>query len=315
MKVKKVLHVDENHPCLMEGLEALGFKNEVAYHTPVGELLKKIDQYEGLIIRSRFPVNQTFLKAATQLKFIGRVGAGLENIDLDYASSKNIQLVAAPEGNRNAVGEHTLGMLLTLTNKLRLGHQSIQKGQWLREQHRGWELEGKTIGIIGYGNMGNSFAQKLIGFDVNVICYDIKAGVGNQNAKQVSLATLQQNAHVISLHTPQTSQTQKMINRDFIAQMKNPFWLLNTARGSAVVTNDLVDGLKSEKILGAGLDVLEYESNSFTSIFDSDALPPALQYLLEANNVVLSPHVGGWTIESHQKLAATIVEKIKLLSL
>ena len=314
MNKKKILHVDQNHPCLIEGLEALGFSNEIAYETPVSEILKKIHDYSGLIIRSRFTIDQQFIDTAEKLQFIGRVGAGLENIDVNYAASKNIQLIAAPEGNRNAVGEHTLGMLLGLTNKLHPGHQAIQKGQWLREEHRGWELEGKTIGIMGYGNMGNSFAKKLSGFDVEVLCYDIKDNVGNKNAKQVSLKTLQEQAQVISLHTPQTPLTQKMIDADFIAQMHHPFWLLNTARGSAVVTADLVSGLKSGKVLGAGLDVMEYESKSFTSIFSSETLPSPLQYLLQAENVLLSPHVGGWTLESHRKLADTIVKKIRKLS-
>lgn len=313
MNSKKILHVDENHPCLIAGLEALGFKNDTAYHTPLEELLKKIDQYTGLIIRSRFPIDQQFIDAASQLAFIGRVGAGLENIDLDYAHSKNIHLIAAPEGNRNAVGEHALGMLLTLTNKLRLGHQAIQHGKWLREAHRGWELEGKTIGIIGYGNTGNSFAQKLSGFDVTVLCHDIKTDVGNNYAKQVSLKTLQEQSDVISLHIPQTPLAHRLIDHRFIAAMKKPFWFLNTARGSAVVTSDLVNGLKSGKVFGAGLDVLEYESKSFTSIFNSQNPPEPLKYLLQSENVLLSPHVGGWTVESHKKLAETIVEKVKKL--
>lgn len=313
MITKRILHIDENHPCLIEGLYDLGFENDIAYETPREEIEKNIAPYEGIVIRSRFPIDQSFLEKAKSLQFIARVGAGLENIDVSYAQKKGIYLVAAPEGNSNAVGEHALGMLLSLFNKLHQAHLSIQSGNWLREAHRGWELEWKTIGLIGYGNTGKSFAEKLKGFKVNVLCYDIKAGVGNENAKQVSLETLQKKSHVLSLHIPQNQETNGLINASFIKEMHHPFWFLNTARGKAVLTEDLVEGLKSGKILGAGLDVLEYESSSFHSIFSKTDRPKSLDYLLEAENVLLSPHVAGWTFESHRKLAETIVSKIKLL--
>ena len=313
MNPSKILHVDENHPLLLEGLEDLGYQNVLAYKTPLEELLNEIIQYEGMVIRSRFPIDKEFIDSAKNLRFIARVGAGLENIDLKYAQSKNIHLIAAPEGNRNAVGEHTLGLLLGLMNKLRLGHRSIQDGKWLRETHRGFELENKTVGIIGYGNTGKNFAQKLKGFSVRVLCHDILPNKGDDNATQVDLKTLMKEAQVLSLHIPQSTLTEEMINQNFISEMKHPFWFLNTARGKAVNTNDLVNGLKSGKILGAGLDVLEYESASFHSIFNAKNRPEALTYLLSADNVLLSPHVGGWTIESHQKLAQTILDKIKIL--
>ena len=309
----KVLHLEENHPALIEGLQALGFENDEAYTDSLDEILAKIDQYDGLIIRSKYPINEDFLSRAKKLKFIGRVGAGLENIDLKAVELRNIHLLNAPEGNRNAVGEHTLGMLLSLMNRLRAGDAAIRSGQWDRESHRGWELSGRTVGIIGYGNTGKSFAQRISGFEVETLCYDILDNLGDQFARQVSWEKLQSQCEVISLHIPQTPQTRRMIDKKFIADMTHPFWLLNTARGSAVVADDLVAGLKSKKVLGAGLDVLEYETRSFSSIFNEEELPPALQYLIEAENVLLSPHVAGWTRESHIKLATTIVEKVKKL--
>jgi len=316
MKKPKVLHVDENHPLLIEGLEKLGFENVIAYTASLEDLLPKLSQYQGLVLRSRFPIDQKVLDAATQLQFIGRVGAGLENIDLDYARSKNIHLIAAPEGNRNAVGEHALGLLLALMNKLRLGHEKIRKGEWLREAHRGWELEGKTVGLIGYGNTGKSFAKKLSGFNaVKVLCYDIKPDVGDSYAKQVTLEDLQEKTQVLSLHIPETKETLAMIDAAFIKRMQFPFWFINTARGKAVVTKDLVSGLKNGKILGAGLDVLEYESSSFHSVFSAPNPPEELDYLIQSERVLLSPHVAGWTEESHTKLAQTIVEKVKALGL
>jgi D-3-phosphoglycerate dehydrogenase len=181
----------------------------------------------------------------------------------------------------------------------------------LREENRGIELDGKTVGLIGYGNMGKSFAKKLRGFDVNVICYDIKPGVSDENCKQVSLSELQERVDVLSLHTPQTELTKNMVNTDFINGFKKSFWLINTARGTSVVTNDLVESLKAGKIIGAGLDVLEYEKTSFENLFSDDKMPEAFKYLINSENVILSPHVAGWTIESKGKLAQIIVDKIK----
>ena len=311
MRKPLILHVDENHPLLIKGLKDMGFENVIEYNTPLEKLIPNLKLYKGLVIRSRFPIDKKFLDLATNLKFIARVGAGLENIDISYADHKNISLIAAPEGNRNAVGEHALGMLLGIMNKLRMGHQNISKGLWLRELHRGYEIEGKTVGIIGYGNTGKSFAKKLTGFnDIEILCYDIKPNLGDKIAKQVSINELQSKAQIISLHVPETDQTIGMIDKNFISNMKHPFWLINTARGKAVVTKDLVDAIKSKKIIGAGLDVLDYESSSFNSVFNSDKEMNSLKFLIEADQVILSPHVGGWTVESHQKLAKTILNKI-----
>lgn len=311
----KILHLDTNHPLLIKQLNELGFQNHQEYTALKKDIETIISNYDGIIIRSRFTIDKTFLDAAKNLKFIGRVGAGLENIDCDYAEKKGVILISAPEGNSNAVGEHTLALLLSLFNKLNKADSEIRKGKWLREDNRGLELDGKTVGIIGYGNMGKAFAKKLRGFDVDVLCYDIKANVGDKNAKQVSLATFQEQVDVVSLHTPQTELTKKMVNSKFIQAFNKPFWLLNTARGKSVVTNDLVSALKTGKILGAGLDVLEYEKASFENLFknNDENMPEAFRYLIQAQNVILTPHVAGWTVESKEKLAQTIVDKIKAI--
>ncbi|MGB0879108.1 MAG: 2-hydroxyacid dehydrogenase [Polaribacter sp.] len=307
----KILHLDTNHPLLLNQLNDLGCINDEDDTSSKKEIEEKIHLYDGIIIRSRFSIDTHFLEKAKNLKFIARVGAGLENINREYAKKKGIKLIAAPEGNRNAVGEHCLAMLLSLFNKLNKADKEISNGKWLREENRGIELDGKVIGLIGYGNMGKSFAKKLRGFDVEVLCYDIKPKVGNENCTQVSLEEIQEKADVLSLHIPQTALTEKMINTDFISKFKKNFWLINTARGTSVVTKDLVTALRSGKILGAGLDVLEYEKSSFEHLFSDDKLPNAFKYLIKAENVILSPHVAGWTVESKQKLAQTIVDKIK----
>lgn len=306
----KILHLDTNHPLMIKQLAEKGFENHEDYTSSKMEIEKKIHLYDGIILRSRFSIDKSFLEKATNLKFIGRVGAGLENIDCEFAESKGIMLISSPEGNRNAVGEHTLGMLLVLLNKFKKVGKEIENGKWLREENRGWELDYKTVGIIGYGNMGKSFAKKLRGFDCKVICYDIKPDVGDENAEQVSLEEFFKQADVVSLHTPQTPQTLKMINTNFINQFSKPFWFLNTARGKSVVTEDLVKALKSGKILGAGLDVLEYEKSSFEDFFTEENLPSPFKFLLNADNVILTPHIAGWTIESKTKLAQVIVDKI-----
>ncbi|TCP28239.1 D-3-phosphoglycerate dehydrogenase [Tenacibaculum skagerrakense] len=307
----KVLHLDSNHPLLIQQLADLGYTNHEDYTSSKDQIETKIHEYDGIVIRSRFTIDKQFLDNATNLKFIGRVGAGLENIDCDYALQKNIELISAPEGNRNAVGEHALGMLLSLFNKLNKADKEVREGKWLREENRGIELDGKTVGIIGYGNMGKAFAKKLRGFDVEVLCYDIKPNVGDQNCRQISLEELQKKADVLSLHTPQTALTMNMVNESFINGFKNPFWLINTARGKSVVTKDLVAAIESGKILGAGLDVLEYEKKSFENLFTDTQMPEAFQYLINSEKVLLSPHVAGWTIESNEKLAQTIVDKVK----
>lgn len=322
----KVLHLDTNHPLLIEQLNLLGFQNDEDYTSSKRAVEEVIGDYDGLIVRSRFSIDQAFLEKAHHLKFIGRVGAGLENIDTAFAKSRDIFLASAPEGNRNAVGEHTLGMLLSILNKLNKADREVRSGKWDREGNRGHELDGNTVGILGYGNMGKAFAKKLRGFDVEVICFDIKGGVGDENARQVGIMELWQKSDILSLHLPEDETTIKMVDSEFLDAFQKPIWLLNTGRGKCVVTQDLVTALKAGKILGAGLDVLEYEKSSFENMFKAPKttmgsalpesgttadLPEAFQYLISSDNVVLTPHIAGWTLESKEKLAQTIVDKIK----
>lgn len=307
----KILHVEPNHPILAEELAALGHENDLAYEESYEAIADRIHQYEGLIIRSRIPVDQKLLDRAVQLKFIGRVGSGLENIEVEYARSMDIYVAAAPEGNRNAVGEHALGLLLTLLNKIHSADREVRSALWQREANRGEELDGKVVGIIGYGNTGKAFAKKLSGFDIEVICYDILGGVGDDNARQVGIMEFQQRAHVVSLHVPLTTITRGMVNTEFIQAFQHPFWLLNTARGACVDTEDLVLALEEGNVLGAGLDVLEYETSSLQGLESRKTIPAALDYLRGSERVVLTPHVAGWTIQSKEKLARTILEKFK----
>ena len=307
----RVLHLDTNHPLLIEQFNALGFTNDENYTASKIEIESIIHQYDGIVIRSRLPIDRQFLDKASNLKFIGRVGAGLENIDVKYAREKGIFLAAAPEGNRNAVGEHALGMLLSLFNKLNKADQEVRKGRWDREGNRGEELDGKVVGIIGYGNTGKAFARKLRGFDVEVLCYDIVGGVGDELARQVGMLEIYQKTDILSLHVPETDETKSMVNTEYLNSFHNDIWILNTARGKCIRSRDLVDALKSGKVKGAGLDVLEYEKTSFEQLFDDSAMPEAFKYLINAENVILSPHVAGWTVESKIKLAQTIVDKIK----
>ena len=307
----KILHVDHNHPLLIEQLEKQGFQNEVDTKSTYDELLSKIKDYQGVVIRSRVPFDHQMIHKADQLKFIARVGAGMENIDIEAAKKKNIQLFNAPEGNRNAVGEHALGLLLSLMNHFQKSTAEVSRGKWLREENRGMEIESKTVGIIGYGNAGKAFAQKLKGFNCDVICHDIKNNVTDKNAQQVSLNSLLALADVISLHVPLTKETNALVDKHFIQQVRKPFWLINTARGQCVKTNDLVNALKSGDILGAGLDVLEYEKTSFEDLFtETNNLPADFKYLVDATNVLITPHIAGWTEESKEKLALTIINKI-----
>ncbi len=307
----KILLLDTNHPYIKTGLELLGHTCDEDFINSKSVIELKIKNYQGVVIRSRFSIDKHFIDAATNLKFIARAGAGLENIDCAYAEKRNIKLISAPEGNMNAVGEHALGMLLNLLNHLNKVDKEVRQGIWLRAKNRGTELEGKTIGIIGYGHMGKSFAKKLRGFNVKIICYDILPNMSDNYVTQVTLNEVFEKTDILSLHTPQTKLTINMVNHNFISKFKKPFYLINTARGSAVNTNDLVDALENNKILGACLDVLEYEKNSFESLFSSD-LPTPMRYLIQSDKVILSPHIAGWTHESNYKLAKTVVDKVAL---
>ncbi|OYU84788.1 MAG: hydroxyacid dehydrogenase [Flavobacterium sp. BFFFF2] len=306
MMSMRILHIDTNHPILREQLAAAGFENVADYHCTYTELIDQINQFDGLILRSRLPIDKNLLEKTTRLQFIGRVGAGLENIDIETAKKQGIQVFAVPEGNENAVGEHALGMLLSLLNRLEIAHREMQAGIWKRAENRGFELEGKTIGIIGYGRMGNSFAKKLNGFNCKVLAVDIIPALGNQWAQQVPLEVLQNEADIISLHVPQTPETYHLIDAAFIAACKKPFWIVNTARGAVVDTKALIDGLDSGGVLGACLDVHEFESKSFENLTQH----PLLTRLIADERVLMTPHIAGWTHESHFKMANILAEKI-----
>ncbi|RLD79145.1 MAG: hydroxyacid dehydrogenase [Bacteroidetes bacterium] len=306
----KVLFIDSTQPILKERLENAGFICDYLPNLPKEEIIERIKNYEGIIIRSRIKLNKDILSKANRLKFIGRVGAGMENIDLEYAESKGIKCYNSPEGNRDAVGEHSLGMLLALFNRLCIANNEVKTGSWNREENRGFEIKGKTIGIIGYGNMGSAFAQRLKGFEVKVIAYDkYKSDFGNENVTEVQLKNIFIESDVLSLHVPLTMETEFMINFDFIDKFKKPIYIINTARGKVVKTSDLVEQIIKGKVLGAALDVLEYEKTSFENIHQSNKNKD-FQFLTESNQVILSPHIAGWTHESNIKLATFLTDKI-----
>lgn len=306
----KVIFIDTVHPVLEERLTAARFECIDATAQTLDECHALIADADGIVIRSRFPMDAAFLQFAKQLKFIARSGAGLENIDLEYCKNRKIELINAPEGNRNAVAEHALGMLLSLFNKLHTADREVRAGKWNRESNRGVELDGKTVGIIGYGNNGSAFAKKLRGFDVNLLVYDkFKTGFASPFLKESSLEEILDQADVISLHIPQNEATQYWIDTPFIQSVKKPFYLLNLSRGKIIRTEALIEALENGKILGAGLDVLEYEKTSFEHFFDGE-IPVAFQKLLQSDKVILSPHVGGWTQESYFKLSDVLADKI-----
>ena len=303
----KILLLDKNHPLITEQLSEKGFVLEEDFSSSYEQVLEKIHLYEGVIIRSRIPLDAHFLEKAKNLKFIARVGAGMENIDIAKAQELDIKLINSPEGNKDAVAEHVIGTLLVLMNRLFISSNEVKKGIWLREENRGEEILGKTFGIIGYGNMGKAVAKRLSGFGCKTIFYDIKPNLSDEFATQVSLQELQENADILSLHTPLTEDTLYMIDEEFISKMKKNFYFINTARGKNLKTSALVNALKSGKIKGACLDVLEYEKTSFENL---ETKNEDLEYLLNSEKAIITPHIAGWTHESKIKLAQVIVDKI-----
>jgi len=305
-----IAFIDTVHPVLQEMLEAKGITCEGLYSDDIETLKLKIGAFDGIVIRSRIKLDSTFLAHATQLKFIARSGAGMENIDLDYCKQKNIICFNSPEGNRDAVGEHMLGMLLMLLNNLKRVDAEVRKGIWIRDENRGYEIAGKTIGIIGFGHMGSTFAKKLSGLDCKILAYDkYKKNFGNSYVEEASVEELYAKCDIISLHIPLTAETKYLVNDGFISSMQKPFYLLNSARGQCVETSSVVEALKNKKIIGACLDVLEYEKSSFENL-DVTTLPEPMQYLINAENVILSPHIAGWTHESNYKLSWFLGDKI-----
>lgn len=310
MRKPKVLFVDTAHPALAEGLESMGFECMHFPEARKSDYPGLIGDYEGVVIRSKIPIDNTLLSQASKLRFIARVGAGMENIDIEAAASKGIVCLNAPEGNRDAVGEQALGMLLALLNRLMIADREVRQGIWQRERNRGYELGGKTVAIIGFGNTGSAFARKLSGFDVRILAYDkYKNGFGNDHIEECDMETVFEQADVLSLHVPLTTETHYLVDRNYIRQFAKPIWLLNTSRGPVVNTTDLADMIDSGLVRGACLDVLEYEKFSFEEL-PSDTFPEAFKKLIASDRVLLSPHIAGWTHESNLKMAQVLLRKI-----
>ena len=303
----KILHLDSNHSMIRKNLTALGLKNDIDLTSNKVEIGNIIGAYHGLVLRSRIKIDKDLIDKAVNLKFIARVGSGTENIDREYLMKKNIELITSGEGNSNAVGEHTLGLLLDLSKKITKSHIEIQSNLRKREENRGFEIEGKTIGIIGYGKTGKSFARKLLGFNCNVIFNDLKKDLEDEYAKSVTISELKEKSDIISIHTDLNKLSHHLINEKFISDCKKPFYLLNTSRGECVNTKDLIFALKDGKVSGAGLDVLENETKSFFSLNDDDSFEEIKKF----ENVILTPHTAGWSYESKIKLAEITVDKIK----
>ena len=310
----RVLFADSNHAILHETLLNAGFECDLLWDKTAKELIDVLPVYDALVIRSKFRIDKKIIDNCPQLKCIGRVGAGMENIDSEYALSKSVVCLNVPEGNRDAVGEHAIGMLLMLLNKLKKADNEVRQGIWMRAENRGIEIKGKTVGIIGYGNTGSVFAKKLAGFDCKLLAVDkYKKNFGNELVSESDLQRLFNECDIISLHVPLTEETNYMADADFFNKFKKPIYFINTSRGKCVKTADLVQAIESKKVLGACLDVLEYEDLSFEA-----AIPKQknldFEFLLQSDNVVLSPHIAGWTHESNYKMSLFLAQKmIKVL--
>lgn len=304
------MFIDKTHPVLWDALQTAGFDCRDYAKEDRQQILEDLGVYFGVIVRSRLKLDREFMDHAASLRFIGRSGVGLEHIDLDYAASKDIAVLPSPEGSRDTVGEHTVGLLLCLLNHLSRADHQVRNGQWIREGNRATELKGKTVGIIGYGNMGTAFAQRLQGFGVKVIAYDkFKTAYGNEHAVAVDLPTLQARADIISLHIPYMPENHYFVNDAFLEAFAKPIFVINTARGLVLETAALVRKLKTGKVKGAALDVIEYEEMSFAHL-DPNRQPEPFQFLLKTDNVVLTPHVAGWSDASEKGHALSLVEKI-----
>lgn len=306
----RILLADKNHEILEHILAENQLQYDAFWNLSADELIKILPQYDGLVIRSKFKLTKAILSECKKLKVIGRVGAGMENIDVAFANEQKIKCVSAPEGNRTAVGEHALGMLLMLLNNLKKADAEVRIGKWLRAENRGYEMEGKTIAIIGYGQMGSSFAEKLRGFNLKVLALDkYKNNYGNEFVTEAELGTIFNEADIVSLHLPLTEETYHYANEHFFNSFKKPIYIVNTARGKCLQTSALVEAMKSGKVKGACIDVLEYESTSFEEI-DFSELPEDYKYLLNSDKVILTPHIAGWTHESNYKMSKIIAEGI-----
>lgn len=305
-----ILITDDTHPVLCEKLRNAGFDCDVRTNLDYNGILQIISQYDALVVRSKITIDCNFIDKALNLKCIGRVGAGMETIDVAYAESRGIPCLNSPEGNRTAVGEHSAGLLLALFNKICKADMEVRSGKWLREDNRGLEVAGKTVAIIGFGNMGSSFARCLSGFGCNIIAYDkYKTSYAPDYVTEVSLPQVFEQADVVSFHVPLTDDTRYYADSEFFNSFNKNIYLINTSRGAVVQTSALVEALKSGKVAGAALDVIEYE-NMATDGLNLAKLPDDFTYLLNNQKVVLTPHVAGWTMESKVKLASVLADKI-----
>ena len=305
----KVLISDRTHEVLPQRLREVGFEVSVEPDHDYESLAQAAQGCEGLVVRSKVNIDRAFIDRVPSLKCIGRVGAGMETIDVKYAESKGIRCLNSPEGNRDAVGEHAVGLLLSLLDNIARADAEVRQGLWQREANRGYELGPLTVGIIGFGNMGQAFAKRLNGFGCRVIYYDKYLDNLEKlvNLERVSLETLQREADVVSFHVPLTEETRHYLDAEFVEKMVKPFYLINTARGAVVDTEALVVGLERGKVRGAALDVLEYEKMQADGLGD---VPECVHYLMRSPRTVLTPHVAGWTVESKYKLAAVLAEKM-----
>ncbi|MEL7223090.1 MAG: NAD(P)-dependent oxidoreductase [Bacteroidota bacterium] len=310
MPTKTILFIDPTEPELWKRLEAVDFQCVDLRQAPPEQVLAALPTAFGVVIRSRMKVDRSFLDQATQLAFIARSGVGVEHIDLEYAAQRKVTVFTSPEGSRDTVGEHTLGMLLMLMNNLARADRQVRNGKWIRGGNRGYEIKGKTVGIIGYGNMGSAFAKRLQGFNCEVIAYDkFKQGYGDEYADAVSLPELQERADIVSLHIPYIPENHHLVDQHYLTAFAKPIWLVNTARGLVINTEALVAGLESGQVCGAALDVIEYEDQSFVHL-DPKLQPPAFQALLDHPNVVLCPHIAGWSYEAEAGHARVLADKI-----
>ena len=308
--MKKVLIIDDIHPILEETFNKTGFVCHVKKDIDYQSFLNLLPNYHILILRSRYKINKEVIDIAKNLEVIGRVGAGLENINIAYAEKNGVVCFNSPEGNRDSVGEHSVGLLLCVLNNICQAHNELNKGVWNRNSNWGTEIKGKTIGIIGCGNMGNAFAQRLIGFGAKVIAYDkYKTNYSTSFVKEATMEQLFKECDIVSLHVPYTSETHYLINKNYLHQFKKSIVLLNTARGKVVNTKDLIWALESGKVLGAGLDVLEFENSDFEDIKNVEH-KKTIQNLLSFKNVITTPHIAGWSNESYRKLSEFMVKKI-----
>ncbi len=306
----RVLFIDTVHPIVKERLEQHGYQCDWLPGMGYDHYLKIIGDYTGIIIRSAITLDRNILEKAHRLRFIGRLGAGLENIDVGYATSKGIRCLNSPEGNRDALGEHALGMLLALMNRVLIADREVRQGIWKREENRGNEIMGKTIAIIGFGNMGSAFAQRLKGFACRVIAYDkYKTGFGNDLVEEVTMQDVFENADIVSLHVPLTEETHYLACSGWFGNFRKSIILINTARGSVVNTADLVKAMEAGTVTQAALDVIEYEESSF-EVLKAEPVPEPFGYLQSSDRVILSPHIAGWSYESKLKLAEVLIDKI-----